>query len=254
MKIELNKKVAMVTGGTRGIGFACAELLAASGARVVVVGRQPKNIEKATTLIRKKGEAKGYQLDVTNFSTIGPTVERIRKEMGEIDILVCSAGVDLTKPTPAKDITEAEWDHILTANAKGLFFTNQTVAVQSMIPRKTGAIVNVSSQVGLVGAPMCIAYCTSKAAVAQITRAEALEWAAFNIRVNAIAPGWTFTDMSNTLFNKNPGMMEHELTKIPLNRIATIEEIAPAAVFLASDFASMITGTIFPIDGGWTCQ
>ncbi len=254
MNIDLKNKVAVVTGGTRGIGFGCAELLATSGAKVAVVGKQPETIAKATDLLKKKGEVKGYQLDVTRVSDIGPVVEKIRKELGEIDILICSAGVDLTKPTPAKDITEEQWDFMATCNTKGLFFTNQAVAVQSMIPRKKGAIVNVSSQVGLVGAPMCIAYCTSKASVVQITRAAAIEWSQYNVRVNAIAPGWVFTDLSKTLFDGNPGMMEYELSKIPLKRIAKVEDIAPTAVFLASDLANMVTGSIWPIDGGWTAQ
>lgn len=254
MKIDLSNKVAMVTGGTRGIGRGCAELLAMSGARVAIVGRNPDNVAKTTEAMKKKGDVKGYQLDVSDVSSIGPTVERIRQEMGEIDILVCSAGVDLTSPTPATNLTEEQWNYIHETNSKGLFFSNQAVAVKSMIPRKSGAIVNVSSQVGLVGAPMCMAYNTSKAVVAQITRSAAIEWAPYNVRVNAVAPGWVETDLSKTLFDGNPGMVEHELAKIPLHRIAKVEDIAPAVVLLASDFASMVTGSIWPIDGGWTCQ
>ena len=139
-------------------------------------------------------------------------------------------------------------------NVRGMFFCIQAVAIQSMIPRKTGAIVNIASQVGIVGCPMCIPYCTSKAAVVQITRAAAIEWAAYNIRVNAVAPAWTVTDMTTTFFTNAPELKPHEIAKIPLHRIGTVDEVAPAVCFLASDAASMITGTVLPIDGGWTAQ
>ena len=255
MNVNLDNKVAMVTGGTRGIGLACAELLAASGAKVAVVGRQPDNIAKATEILRKKGDTKGYQLDVAKISAIAPTVERIRQDMGEIDILVCSAGTDIGAPWPAVNHTEADWDKILSVNTKGLFFCNQAVATQSMIPRKTGAIVNIASQTGIVGCPMCIAYSVSKAGVVQITRSEAIEWAAYNIRVNAVAPAWVLTDMSRPFWDgSKPEFEAPELAKTPLHRVAKVDEIAPAVVFLASDSASMVTGAIWSVDGGWTAQ
>ena len=253
MKVDLENKVAVVTGGTRGIGLACAEQLAASGASVAVVGRQPETIEKATEIVAKKGKAHGYQLDVSDVPAIAPTVEKIRKELGEIDILVCSAGIDLGKPTLAVDVTENDWDSLHSVNSKGLFFTNQVVAIQSMIPRKNGSIINIGSAVGLVGAPNCMPYNTSKAVVSQITRSEAVEWGPHNVRVNCVAPTWVETDLSKPLLNL-PGFMEHELSKIPINRIATLEEIAAAVCFLASDLATMITGSQLPVDGGWTCQ
>jgi NAD(P)-dependent dehydrogenase (short-subunit alcohol dehydrogenase family) len=190
---------------------------------------------------------------VTNTPAIAATIERIRREMGEIDILVCSAGVDLGYPKPAEELTEEEWDKLHKVNAKGLFFCNQAVAKQSMIPRKNGSIVNISSAVGLVGAPMCMAYNTSKAVVVQLTRSEAIEWGKYNIRVNSVAPTWVETALSAPLF-KLPGFKEHELSKIPMNRFCTLEEIADTVCFLASDQAAMITGANVPVDGGWTAQ
>jgi NAD(P)-dependent dehydrogenase (short-subunit alcohol dehydrogenase family) len=121
-----------------------------------------------------------------------------------------------------------------------------------MIPRKSGVIVNMASAVGLVGAQMCIAYNTSKAAVVQMTRSLAVDWAKYNIRVNAVGPTWVYTALSAPLFDKIPGFKEHELAKIPLGRMATVEDIAHSVVFLASDQASMITGVTLPVDGGWT--
>jgi 2-deoxy-D-gluconate 3-dehydrogenase len=227
---NLDNKVAVVTGGTRGIGLPCAELLAAKGATAAIVGVQQENIEKATEIVRKKGNAKGYQLDVSDIPAIAPTIEKIRKDLGEIDILVCSAGVDLGRPVPAVD-----------------------VAVQSMIPRKNGSIVNIGSAVGLVGAPMCMPYSTSKAVVSQITRSEAIEWGPHNVRVNCVAPTWVLTDLSRPLLDL-PGFEEMELAKIPINRIATLDDIAGAVCFLASDEATMITGVSLPVDGGWTAH
>jgi len=252
MNVDLGNKVAVVTGGTRGIALACAERLAASGATVAVVGRQPETVKKGTEIVSKKGKARGYQLDVSDIRAIAPTIERIRKDLGEIDILVCSAGVDLGKQL-AVDITEENWDALHSVNAKGLFFTNQAVAIQSMIPRKNGSIINIGSSVGLVGAPNCMAYNTSKAVVSQITRSEAVEWGKDNVRVNCVAPTWVETDLSKPLLSL-PGFIEHELTKIPINRIARLDEIAAAVCFLASDLATVITGIQFPVDGGWTCH
>jgi len=252
MDIKLNNKVAVVTGAAMGIGLKCAEAISASGAKVAVVDRQPDDI--INKVVQQLGtDAKGYSLDVTNTPAIAVTIEQIRKDMGEIDILVCSAGVDLGYPKPAEDLTEEEWDKLHTVNAKGLFFCNQAVAKQSMIPRKNGAIVNISSAVGLVGAPLCMAYNTSKAVVAQLTRSEAVEWGQYNVRVNSVAPTWVETALSAPLFEL-PGFKEHELTKIPMNRFCTLDEIADTVCFLASDLASMITGANVPVDGGWTAQ
>jgi len=253
MKVDLENKVAVVTGGTRGIGLACAEQLAASGATVAVLGSKPETVEKGTEIVCKKGKAHGYVLDLFDVSAIAPTIEKIRMDLGEIDILVCSAGIDIGKPTLAVDVTEKQWDELHSVNSKGLFFTNQAVAVQSMIPRRNGSIINIGSSVGLVGAPNCMPYNTSKAAVSQITRSEAVEWGGHNVRVNCVAPTWVETDLSKPLLSL-PGFMDHELTKIPINRIARLDEIAAAVCFLASDLAPMITGVQFPVDGGWTCQ
>lgn len=132
-----------------GIGLGCAELLAESGAKVALVDVHAERLAKTTKRVQAKGIAKGYQLDVTDIPAIAPTATCIRRELGEIDILVCSAGINI--PRLAHEVTEAEWDAILDINTKGLFFCNQAVAVQPMIPRKSGVIINIASQMGLVG-------------------------------------------------------------------------------------------------------
>ena len=253
MEVRLDNKVAVVTGGTRGIGLPCAEYLAASGATVAVIGRQAENVEKGTAIVSKKGKARGYQLDVADVRAIAPTIEKIRKDLGEIDILVCSAGIDLGKPTLAVDVTPDDWDRLHAVNSRGVFFMNQAVAAQSMIPRRNGSIINIGSSVGLVGAPNCMPYNTSKAVVYQLTRSEAIEWGPHNVRVNCVAPTWVDTDLARPLLAL-PGFLERELTHIPLNRIATLDDVAAAVCFLASDLATMITGIALPVDGGWTCH
>ena len=251
MNITFDNKVAMVTGAASGIGLACAELLAASGAKIALVDYQPDHLAEATKNVQEKGIAKGYQLDVTDIRAIAPTVSQIRQDLGEVDVLVCSAGTNI--PKLAEDVTEADWDTILSVNTKGLFFCNQAVAIQSMIPRKTGAIVNIASIFGLVGGPKRASYCASKGGVVQLTRQEAIEWATYNIRINAVAPTFILTNLTRDML-KDPEFKTYVLDNTPLHCLATVDDVAAATCFLASDAAKMITGVILPVDGGWTAH
>ena len=249
--VRLDNKVAIVIGAAGGIGLACAELLAASGSKVALVDCRPDHLAEATKNVQAKGIAKGYQLDVTDIPAIAPTVSRIRQDLGEVDILVCSAGTNI--PKLAQEVTEADWDAILSINTKGLFFCNQAVAIQSMIPRKTGAIVNIASIYSLVGGPKRATYCASKGGVAQLTRAEAIDWAPYNIRVNAVAPTFVLTNMTRGYLS-DPEFKAYVLDNTPLHRLATVDDVAAATCFLASDEAKMITGVLLPVDGGWTAH
>lgn len=251
MDIRLDGKVAVVTGGSSGIGLSCAEMLAASGAKVAIIARRPAPLAEAEKKIREKGIARAYQLDVTNIPAIAPVISRIREELGEIDILVCSAGINI--PQLAHEVTVENWDAVHNVNAKGLFFTNQIVAVQSMIPRRTGSIINIASQMGLVGGWKRANYCASKGAVIQLTKAEAVDWAPYNIRVNAVAPTFVATPLSKGML-EDPEFRSYIMDNILFHRLATLEDVATTVCFLASDEASMITGVTIPIDGGWTAK
>ena len=251
MNIRLDNKVAIVTGASSGIGLACAELLAASGAKVALVARKPERLSEATRRVQEKNVAKGYHLDVTEIPAIAPTVNRIRQELGEVDILVCSAGVNI--PKVAHKITEADWDAILSVNTKGVFFCNQAVAIQSMIPRKSGAIVNIASQMGLVGGWKRAAYCASKGGVVQLTRAEAIDWAPYNIRINAVAPTFVLSPLTEGML-RDPEVEAWVMSNILYHRLAKVEDVASAVCFLVSDEANMITGVTLPVDGGWTAH
>lgn len=212
---------------------------------------QPDRLAEATKTVQEKGVARGYQLDITDIPAIAPTVSQIRQDLGEVEVLVCSAGINI--PKPAEEVTEADWDTILSINTKGLFFCNQAVAIQSMIPRKTGAIVNIASIYGLVGGPKRATYCASKGGIVQLTRQEAIDWAPYNIRVNAVAPAFILTNMTRGYLG-DPEFKNYVLDKTPLHRLATVDDVAAAVCFLASDEANMITGAILPVDGGWTAQ
>ncbi len=251
MNISFDNKVAVVTGAAGDIGLACAQLLADSGARVALIDCQPDRLAEATKSVQQKGIAQGYQLDVTDTPAIASTISRIRQDLGEVDILVCVAGINI--PKLAQEVTEADWDAVLSVNIKGLFFCNQAVAVQSMIPRKTGAIVNVASIFGLVGGPKRASYCASKGGVVQLTRQEAIEWAPYNIRVNAVAPTFALTEMTKSYLS-DPEFKAYVLDNTPLHCLATVDDIAAATCFLASDAAKVITGVVLPVDAGWTAQ
>ena len=251
MDIRLDDKVAVVTGAASGIGLACAELLAESGAKIALVDKNAETLPGATKRVQENGVAKSYLQDVTVIPALTPLVSRIREELGEIDILVCSAGINI--PQLAHEVTEENWHTVNDVNAKGLFFCNQVVAVQSMIPRKRGSIINIASQMGLVGGRLRANYCASKGAVVQLTKAEAVDWAPYNIRINAVAPTFVATPLSQGMLD-DPEFRSYVLDNILYHRLATLSEVASAVCFLASDEASMITGTTLPVDGGWTAK
>ncbi|MBS5433303.1 MAG: D-threitol dehydrogenase [Firmicutes bacterium] len=243
--LSLSGKVAVVSGGTSGIGFATAKMLALKGAAVVIWGRNP-NIRQMAREIG--GDAYGVQVDITDTAQILSAVDDVIKMNGKIDILCNSAGIGSGKP--AEDISEEEFMNVLNVNLKSAFMVAQSVG-RTMIERgEGGRIINIASDAGIVAIKDHVAYSASKAGLLAVTRSLALEWGKYGITCNAISPCVVMTPMSRAYWVGERA--ERHLEQIPVGRFAEMDEIAAAVAFLASDGAQMINGHNLSIDGGFT--
>jgi 2-deoxy-D-gluconate 3-dehydrogenase len=248
---DLTGKVAMVTGAGRGMGYHIALALAKFGADLVVCSRTQSELEKVGAEIEKCGRGVLIQqMDVTKIPEVHATVEQSMEAFGHIDILVNNAGVNITQW--AVDVTEEAWDRVLDTNLKALFFCAQAVG-KVMIRQRKGKIINISSQTGTVAIPQRAAYCSSKGGVNQLTKLLAIEWAQYNINVNAIAPTFIETPFTKPMFEKE-GFREYVLGNIPLGRVGKPEDVTGAVIYLASEASNMVTGHILLVDGGWTAH
>jgi 2-deoxy-D-gluconate 3-dehydrogenase len=253
-RFGLTGAVALVTGTGSGIGQASSLALAAAGARMVIT-ELPDRLERAeatAAMIRERGgEAAVVALDVLDLNSISACAAAAAAAYnGRIDVLVNNAGLNV--PQLAFDVTEAAWDRVLDVNLKGLFFMAQ-VAGRAMRDQRPqgGSIVNIASQMGLVGYWQRAAYCSSKAGVVNLSRVLAFEWAEYNIRVNAVCPTFVLTPLTQPMF-EDPEFKADVFRRIPLGRLATPEDVAGAVVYLAGPAAAMVTGHALAIDGGWT--
>ena len=249
MDFSLKDKVALVTGASRGIGEAIAVGLAQAGADLAIASRKLPDLEKVGEEIKKLGrKCLPVQAHLGKLEEINQFVKRVLEEFGKIDILVNNAA---TNPTMAQaiDVDERAWDSIMNLNLKGLFFLSQAVA-KVMKEKGGGKIINVSSAAGTTPDILPI-YSISKAGVNMATKVMAQQWAQYNIRVNAIAPGLTKTRFSEALW-KNPDILKMAMFKTPLRRPADPEEMVGAIIYLASDASSYVTGQIIGVDGGIT--
>ncbi len=248
---HLAGQVALVTASAKGIGKACALALARAGADIILGLREKESGRALVRQIQKLGrKALSVQMDVAQMQQIHEAVEAGVQHFKRIDILVNNAGIGA--PNPAERVDEKDFDETLAVNLKGTFFTAQAVG-KVMIKQRRGRIINISSQAGFVALPTESVYCMTKAAIAHLTKCLALEWARYNITVNAVAP--TFIKTAGTRkWLDDQKFRQSVLKRIPLGRIGTPEEVAEPVVFLASPAASLITGATLMIDGGWTIQ
>ena len=241
----LSNQVAVVTGAGRGIGRAIALKLAAAGAEVACLSRTAENSEKVASEVRDGGrKAWAYAVDVADAKAVAAVGEKILAEAGRVDVLVNNAGV--TRDGLLMRMTEEDWDAVLDTNVKGAFsFTK--VFSRAFLKQRSGRIINISSVIGLIGNAGQCNYAASKAALIGFTKAAARELASRGVTVNAIAPGFIETDMTAAL---SEGMRAELLKKIPLSTLGKAEDIAEAALFLASPAARYITGQVLTVDGG----
>lgn len=246
--MRLKNKVAIITGSTRGIGFAVADAFIKEGAKVAICGSRLENAENAIAKLKEtypKAKLLPIGVSVTDTDSVDQMVETVMKEWGRIDILVNNAGITNAKPTT--EMTDEEFDSVIAIDLAGPFKCTRAVA-KVMKGQKYGAIVNTSSMVGLYGSPCQASYASAKAGVIGLTKSCAKELGRFGIRVNAVAPGVVLTDMVAASVDERMMAGLQQLT--PLGRAANPEELAPAYVYLASDDASFTTGAILSVDGG----
>ena len=248
---RLTGQVALVTASAKGIGKACALALAQAGADIILGLRNKDSGWALVRQIQKLGrEVLPVQMDVTQMQQIREAVQAGVQHFKHIDILVNNAGIG--ESNPAERVLEKDFDETLAVNLKGTFFTAQAVG-NVMIKQRRGRIINISSQAGFVALPTESVYCMTKAAISHLTKCLALEWAPYNITVNAVAPTFIKTPGTKKWLD-NKDFRQSVQKRIPLGRIGNPREVAEPVVFLASPAASLITGATLMIDGGWTIQ
>lgn len=247
---RLDGRVALVTGGNRGLGYAIAQALAEAGASVAIVCRTAAAAETAAAALSQLTgrECRGFACDVTQPEEVQALVDLVIADFGQVDILVNNAGLNVRGAI--EDLTLDQFRSVQETNVTGPWLMCRALATHFK-QRQQGRVINLGSALSIISMPDRSAYSTSKGAVLQLTRTLALEWAPFNVTVNCILPGPFHTEMNRTL-SENPEVYKLFLAKIPLGRWGNPEELGGLVVFLASDAASFITGAGIAIDGGWT--
>jgi NAD(P)-dependent dehydrogenase (short-subunit alcohol dehydrogenase family) len=244
---SLEGRVALVTGASRGIGRGIAEGLASAGARVVCAARTAEQLAEVVEAIEVgHGEAMAVDLDVADLESIDRAVEATLEAWGQIDILVNNAGINIREPF--EDVKEEHYDRIMNVNLKGVYFMTQAVA-RHMVPRRQGKIIHIGSLTTKYALSNISVYASTKGAVGQLTKAQALEFAPHNIQVNAICPGFIVTSLAKGLW-EDPEMQAWSGSRIPLGRLGTPHDVVGTAVYLASSASDYVTGETVYVDGG----
>lgn len=253
VEIDLSGSTAVVTGGTRGIGLAIAEALARAGADVVPTSRTEEDVRDAVDAVRERGsESIVVTTDVTDRSAVRQLFERTAEELGSVDIVVNNAGINPTTSMGRPEDLEPEaFDAAIDVNLRGAFACTHE-AGEYLLDNGGGSVINVASISGVVGTPRQHSYVASKHGLIGLTKSVALDWAP-EVRVNAIAPGYVSTDLTAPI-EANEELHSSILADIPVDRFASPEEVADAALFLASDMATYVTGECLVVDGGWTAE
>jgi 2-deoxy-D-gluconate 3-dehydrogenase len=247
---DLTGKVAIVTGGNGGIGLGMARGLADAGATIVIVGRnQPKSAAATEEIKKTGGKAIAIEADVTDRNAVKDVVAGTVREFGRLDILVNNAGINIRKPP--QDLAAEEWDSVISTNLTSAFLCSQA-AHPAMRAAGGGKIINIGSMLSIFGASFAPAYAASKGGIVQFTRSCACAWAADNIQVNAILPGWIDTELTQRARQEIDGLHDKVLARTPAARWGASGDFAGIAVFLSSAASDFVTGTAIPVDGGFS--
>ncbi len=242
---DLQGKVVLVTGGASGLGYAIAAAFAEQGSRVIIVGR---NEERLKTAQQRLGNHATYiAFDLNHIDRLGELTKQATEKAGEIDVLVNNAGVHLKKDALA--VSNQEFQQVVLTNQTAVFAMTREVG-KRMVARRAGNIIMLSSMASQYGIPKVMGYTAAKAAVEGMTRALAVEWSPFGVRVNCIAPGFITTAMSAKALDDDPARKERVLARTPMGRFGEPADVAQAALFLASAQSKYITGVVLPVDGG----
>lgn|SRR5450759_5282903 len=245
MNDNISNRIAIITGGASGIGFAIAKKFVQNEIKVILIGRNKTRLKLACETLGVLSNYVGCDLALLN--QLPAVVKNIKKKHGSIDILINNAGMHLKKPI--NDVTDEDFQKVILTNQTAMFSLTREVA-KIMQQQCSGVVLNISSMASQYGLPNVIAYTASKSAIEGMTRAMAVELAQYGIRVNCIAPGFIKTNMSTLALDKDPERKKKVLSRTPLGRLGKTDEVADAALFLVSGSASFITGVVLPVDGG----
>jgi gluconate 5-dehydrogenase len=252
---DLSGQVAIVTGCSTGLGVQMAKALANQGANIAALARRKEKVDEVAAALEKEYGVKavGIRCDITDTAAVDAAVDEVLKVFGRIDILINNAGTGAV--APAEDITDEQFNDEMNIDLFGTFKVARAVAKKAMIPAKYGRIINISSMYGLVGNKICGSspYHAAKGGVVNLTRALAAEWGVKGINVNAICPGYFYTDLTTETLNSD-FFQANAKTMIPLERYGKEGELDSAAIFLSSPASSYVTGVMIPVDGGYTCM